>query len=92
MVAVMHHLMGAAEIGARLGLSRQRVQQLIREPGFPKPEHELAMGKVWDTESIEAWIAENRPTMARRTDGTIPPPPARRLRPRTKPNPGRPPA
>jgi prophage regulatory protein len=65
MVAVMHHLMGAAEIGARLGLSRQRVQQLIARPDFPRPEQELAMGKVWSTESIERWIAEHRPGDAR---------------------------
>jgi prophage regulatory protein len=61
MVAVMHHLVGAAEIGKLLGVSRQRVQQIVSRPDFPKPEVDLAMGKVWKTEDVERWIQENRP-------------------------------
>lgn len=55
-------LMGQAEIADRLGVSRQRVQQLIARPDWPKPFDTLAMGKVWRTEDIEAWIAEYRKT------------------------------
>lgn len=47
--------MGAAEIGELLGISRQRVQQLIASPGFPKPYVVLAMGKVWRTKDVVAW-------------------------------------
>ena len=61
MLAAMHHLMGAAEIGARLGVSRQRVQQLVSRPDFPKPDAVLGMGKVWRTEDVEQWIKEHRP-------------------------------
>ncbi len=58
----MHHLMGAAEIGKRLGVSRQRVSQLAAaDPTFPKPVAELAAGRVWETADIERWIAEYRP-------------------------------
>lgn len=58
----MHHLMGAAEIGKRLGVSRQRVSQLAADdPTFPKPVAELAAGRVWETADIERWIAEHRP-------------------------------
>lgn len=65
MLAAMHHLMGAAEIGERLGgLSRQRVQQLLARPDFPQPTHELRMGKVWNTADVERWIAEHRPAIA----------------------------
>src|SRR5439155_106649 len=64
MVATMHHLMGAAEIGRRLGLSRQRVQQLLRRPDFPTPDVDLAMGKVWRTEDVEEWIRVHRPADA----------------------------
>lgn len=60
MVAVMHHLMGAAEIGARLGVSRQRVQQIVSRPDFPDPEAVLGMGKVWLAEDVERWIQEHR--------------------------------
>lgn len=62
MLAVMHHLMGAAEIGERLGgISRQRVYQLTSRPDFPTPAHVLQMGKVWNTEDVEKWIEQYRP-------------------------------
>lgn len=52
-----HRLVGAAEIAAMLGVSRQHVHQLTRRPGFPPPLAELAMGTVWDGEVITAWNA-----------------------------------
>jgi prophage regulatory protein len=55
-------LMGAAEIGRLLGVSRQRVQQLIRRPDFPAPAGVLEMGKVWLRADIQAWVAQYRPT------------------------------
>jgi predicted DNA-binding transcriptional regulator AlpA len=64
MFAVMHHVMGAYEIAQRLGVSRQRVQQLVVRQDFPKPIRELAMGKVWDSDDVEAWIREHRPDIA----------------------------
>jgi predicted DNA-binding transcriptional regulator AlpA len=69
MANAVHDLMGAAEIGARLNVSRQRVQQIVARPDFPKPAKELAMGKVWLTSEVEAWISRNRDggTVPRRT-------------------------
>jgi hypothetical protein len=62
MVVVMgRHLMGSREIEKRLGVSRQRVNQLTNRPDWPEPYDELAMGKVWRIEDIEAWIREHRP-------------------------------
>jgi prophage regulatory protein len=50
--------MGAAEIAEAFGgISRQRVQQIINRPDFPKPEGELRMGKFWLTEHVTAWAA-----------------------------------
>jgi predicted DNA-binding transcriptional regulator AlpA len=46
---------GAAEIGALLGVSRQRVQQLTTRDDFPAPPITLAMGKVWRTKDVRAW-------------------------------------
>ena len=64
MVLVMgRYLMGAREIEVRLGISRQRVYQLTSSPGWPEPYDELAMGKVWRIEDVEAWIRENRPDL-----------------------------
>ena len=55
------YLMGAREIENRLGVSRQRVQQLVSRPDFPVPYDELAMGKVWRKEDVEQWIVRHRP-------------------------------
>jgi prophage regulatory protein len=54
-------LMGAAEIQARLRISRQRTYQLVNRRDFPPPIAVLAMGQVWDAADVEAWIRENRP-------------------------------
>ncbi|MEV2239455.1 DNA-binding protein [Micromonospora sp. NPDC049891] len=54
-------LMGQFEIAERLGISRQRVQQLVARADWPKPYVTLAMGKVWHTKDIEAWISRHRP-------------------------------
>lgn len=58
MLTIVGVLMGAAEIGDMLGVSRQRVQQLINRPDFPEPYDTLAMGKVWLREDIERWARE----------------------------------
>lgn len=56
-------LMGLAEIGEALGLSRQRVNGIWHDDrqGFPAPWVSLRCGPVWRTEDVEAWIAEHRP-------------------------------
>jgi predicted DNA-binding transcriptional regulator AlpA len=55
MVDGVHHLMGPAEIARLLGVSRQRVTQLVERPDFPKPTVSLAMGKVWLSADVRAW-------------------------------------
>ncbi len=50
-----HHLVGAAEIARMFGVSRQYVDQLSRRDDFPKPEVELASGRVWKREAVEKW-------------------------------------
>ena len=54
-------LLGAAEIAALLGVSRQRVTQLTHAPGFPPPVLRLKMGALWDGRAVRDWAAENRP-------------------------------
>lgn len=58
MLAIVGVLMGAKEIGDMLGVSRQRVQQLINRADFPEPHDTLAMGKVWLRDDIERWARE----------------------------------
>jgi predicted DNA-binding transcriptional regulator AlpA len=59
MILGMEHLMGAAEIGKLFGVGRQRVFQLTSRDDFPRPEVELAMGKVWRTEDVRRWGIEH---------------------------------
>jgi predicted DNA-binding transcriptional regulator AlpA len=54
----MPRLVGAHEIRELLGVSRQRVHQLTRRSQFPAPVADLAQGKVWLRDDIDAWIAQ----------------------------------
>lgn len=56
-------LVAQAEIAAMLGVSRQRVQQLVVTPAFPAPVQELAMGKVWLRSDVERWAAKTGRTV-----------------------------
>jgi len=54
-------LMGAHEIRLRLGgVSRQRAYQITSRADFPAPVADLAQGKVWATEDVEAWMKAHR--------------------------------
>jgi len=48
------NLVGAGEVARMLGLTRQRVHQLSREPGFP-PAEPVGRRAVWQRADIEAW-------------------------------------
>jgi predicted DNA-binding transcriptional regulator AlpA len=54
----MHHLVGLSEIAEMLGLTRQRVDQLVRQADFPMPEVVLTAGRIWRREDIEVWARE----------------------------------
>ncbi|MGH2758567.1 MAG: helix-turn-helix transcriptional regulator, partial [Actinomycetota bacterium] len=59
-VSVTHHLLGTAEIAVMLGVSRQRVAQLIETyDDFPAPEAELSAGRIWARTAVETWIASH---------------------------------
>ncbi len=51
----VEHLVGVAEIAEMLEVTRQRVDQLVREPEFPAPEAILSAGRIWRREDVEAW-------------------------------------
>lgn len=61
--------MGAAEIGRRLGVGRNRVYQITRDRDFPAPYQTLVMGSIWTEEDVEAWIREHRPGLDEDTEG-----------------------
>lgn len=68
MLATVGVLMGAREIGDLLGVSRQRVQQLINREDFPEPHDTLAMGKVWLREDVERWARARQMRLAGDTE------------------------
>lgn len=53
-------LAGAFEIQQRLGVNRQRVQQIVAEAGFPAPYATIKVGRIWLTADVERWIESVR--------------------------------
>lgn len=51
------YLLGATDVAKLLGVSRQRVYQLAKTPGFPRPVAEPARGSLWARSQIKAWAA-----------------------------------
>jgi predicted DNA-binding transcriptional regulator AlpA len=47
-------VVGVAELGYMLDVTRPRVSQIVREPDFPKGIA-LRGGRVWPMEDIRAW-------------------------------------
>jgi prophage regulatory protein len=54
-------LLGASDVARLLGVSRQRVYQLLEErEDFPRPAAELARGALWRRHEVEAWARARR--------------------------------
>jgi predicted DNA-binding transcriptional regulator AlpA len=54
--AMSLELVSIPEIAKMLGVSRQRVHQLIQQyDDFPNPVAELAIGRVWDRATVTDW-------------------------------------
>lgn len=48
-------LVSGAEVGRRLGVSREAVRQWRGQPGFPEPLAQVGRSMVWDWRVVEAW-------------------------------------
>lgn len=46
---------GVHELTSILGVSRQRVDQLARQDGFPEPVARLKVGRIWRLADVQAW-------------------------------------
>lgn len=53
-------LVSGAEIGRRLGVSRERVRQLTRREDFPRPLGQVGSAFVWRWDDIDAWRRRHR--------------------------------
>jgi hypothetical protein len=50
------NLVGVTEIAEMLGVSRQRVDQIMRtDSAFPAPVAELHAGRIWLRDEVEVW-------------------------------------
>ncbi len=76
MLAFVEDLIGLKEIATLLGVSRQRALQIVRDrTDFPEPVAQLAAGRVWATEAVQAWLAANperRPGRPRKRPPEVP--------------------
>jgi prophage regulatory protein len=54
-------LVGAKEVAALLGVSRQRVDKIAQtHSDFPKPLGEIAAGRIWQRGDVLAWVRRTR--------------------------------
>jgi predicted DNA-binding transcriptional regulator AlpA len=51
-------LVVAADIAARLGISRARISVLVSRSDFPRPVGRLGRSDVWRWTSVERWARE----------------------------------
>ncbi|MBM7081996.1 helix-turn-helix transcriptional regulator [Micromonospora humidisoli] len=54
-------LYGPGELAALFNVSRQRVLQITRRPGFPEPLARLIGTTVWDADEVDEWARRHRP-------------------------------
>jgi predicted DNA-binding transcriptional regulator AlpA len=51
-------LVSVPEVAEMLGVSRQRVHQIVRAyEDFPAPVAELALGRIWNREAVADWMS-----------------------------------
>lgn len=61
----MEALVSRVEIADLLGVSKQRVHQLLQRPDFPRPVAQLGIGDIWLRRDVEAWaVAAGRGPVA----------------------------
>jgi len=53
--AVAAELVSGAEIGRRLGVTREAVRQWRARPGFPEPLGRVGQALVWDWVKVRKW-------------------------------------
>ncbi|MEV5448222.1 DNA-binding protein [Streptomyces sp. NPDC052644] len=54
-------LYGPGELAALFNVSRQRVLQITRRPGFPEPLARQIGTTVWDADEVDEWARHHRP-------------------------------
>jgi len=63
-------IVSGAEIGRRLGVTREAVRQWRRRPGFPEPVGKVGQAIAWDWEDVRRW-ADQRPARGHQARGHL---------------------
>jgi prophage regulatory protein len=59
-------VVGIQEIADMLGVSKQRVSQIIQtRPDFPAPDAEITIGRIWLRSAIDRWMRTYNPRPGR---------------------------
>lgn len=65
----MPEFMGVAEIASLLGVTRQRVNALLKsDPTFPPPVAELSAGRIWMGVEVRRWMRQRGRAASNRAD------------------------
>jgi prophage regulatory protein len=56
--AAVGPLVSRIEIAEMLGVSQQRVHQLLAKGDFPPPLADLAIGQIWERRVVEEWARD----------------------------------
>lgn len=56
-------LVGTSELQQILGVTRQRIFQLVAGKDFPEPITALRMGQIWDLDAIRGWATRTGRTL-----------------------------
>lgn len=51
-------LVSRVEIAELLGVTKQRLHQIIEAGGFPEPVAQLGIGHIWDRDTVLTWARE----------------------------------
>ena len=57
-------IMGTSEVAEYLGVSKQRIHALRKDPRFPAPFKHLASTPLWDRWEVHFFLAQWRPHKA----------------------------
>lgn len=63
-------VLSLSDIARKLGVTRERVRQLAKEPGFPPHHMQVGRMRYWRPKDIDQWIAEHRPGQSKKAATT----------------------
>jgi predicted DNA-binding transcriptional regulator AlpA len=60
-------LLGLAEVGETLGMSRRHAARTVTRDDFPEPVHRVRATPLWERRDVERWGKQHESERRRRT-------------------------